>query len=61
MAGTAVVMATHNLELTRTAGFRVVELEQGRVVYDSAAAGAAGLATLDGGPLPGPAAWGARS
>jgi cell division transport system ATP-binding protein len=61
MAGTAVVMATHNLELTRTPGFRVVELEQGRVVYDSAAAGSAGLFTLGGAPLPGPATWSAGS
>ena len=61
VAGTAVVMATHNLELTRTAGFRVVELEQGRVVYDSAAADAAGVAPLGRHARPGPAAWGAPS
>ena len=61
MAGTAVVMATHNLELTRTAGFRIVELEQGRVVSDSAATDAAGVATLGRHPRPGPAAWGAPS
>src|ERR671914_1076018 len=40
-SGTAVVMATHNLELTRRSGFRVVELDQGRVVFDSASADAA--------------------
>jgi cell division transport system ATP-binding protein len=36
-AGTAVIMATHDLELARAAtGCRIVELDHGRVVYDSA-------------------------
>ena len=35
-AGTAVVMATHNLELIRRADYRTIELDHGRVVYDSA-------------------------
>jgi cell division transport system ATP-binding protein len=36
-SGTAVVFATHNLELVRrNPSLRVVELDQGRVVYDSA-------------------------
>jgi cell division transport system ATP-binding protein len=34
--GTAVVMATHNLELVRQAPYRVIELQDGAVVYDSA-------------------------
>ncbi len=34
--GTAVVMATHNLELVRQAPYRVIELQEGAVVYDSA-------------------------
>jgi cell division transport system ATP-binding protein len=35
-SGTAVVMATHNLELVRQTSYRVVELQDGSVVYDSA-------------------------
>lgn len=34
--GTAVAMATHDLSLVRTTDYRVVELEDGAVVYDSA-------------------------
>ena len=37
-AGTAVLFATHDAELLREQpGYRVIELEQGSVVYDSAA------------------------
>jgi len=36
-AGTAVVFATHNMDLVRrSAGTRVIELDHGRIVYDSA-------------------------
>jgi cell division transport system ATP-binding protein len=35
-AGTAVVMATHNLDLVRRSDYRVLELDRGRVVFDSA-------------------------
>jgi cell division transport system ATP-binding protein len=39
-SGTAVLFATHNLELVRSQpGVRVVELDHGRLVYDSAADG----------------------
>jgi cell division transport system ATP-binding protein len=34
-SGTAVVMATHDLEMVRTAPYRVIELQEGAVVYDS--------------------------
>ncbi len=34
-AGTAVVMATHNLDLVRQASYRTIELQEGAVVYDS--------------------------
>ncbi len=34
--GTTVIMATHNLELVRQAPYRVIELQEGAVVYDSA-------------------------
>jgi cell division transport system ATP-binding protein len=34
--GTAVVMATHNLELVRQAPYRVLELQDGAIVYDTA-------------------------
>jgi cell division transport system ATP-binding protein len=38
MAGTAVLFATHNLDLVRrNAGFRVIELDNGSIVFDSAA------------------------
>jgi cell division transport system ATP-binding protein len=54
-AGTAVVMATHNLDLTRRAGLRVVELDHGKIVYDSASADVV-LPII---PDPtGPVAWG---
>ncbi|HUO52333.1 MAG TPA: cell division ATP-binding protein FtsE [Gemmatimonadaceae bacterium] len=36
-SGTAVLMATHNLELVRRSEFRVIELNRGQLVYDSAA------------------------
>ncbi|MBK8056395.1 MAG: cell division ATP-binding protein FtsE [Gemmatimonadetes bacterium] len=35
-AGTAVVMATHNLELVKRADLRVLEINRGAVVFDSA-------------------------
>lgn len=34
--GTSVVMATHDLEMVRSTDFRTVELNHGRVVFDSA-------------------------
>jgi cell division transport system ATP-binding protein len=34
--GTAVVMATHDLDLVRQASYRTIELQDGTVVYDSA-------------------------
>ncbi|MEN8376285.1 MAG: cell division ATP-binding protein FtsE [Gemmatimonadota bacterium] len=41
-AGTAVVFATHDLELVRRAAFaRVLELDHGKIVFDSAERGAA--------------------
>ena len=35
-SGTAVVMATHDLDLVRQAPYRVIELQDGALVYDSA-------------------------
>lgn len=35
-AGTSVIMATHDLDLVRRADFRTIELNHGRVVFDSA-------------------------
>ena len=35
-SGTAVLMATHNLELVRSTDYRVIELDKGRIVYDGA-------------------------
>ena len=34
-AGTAVLMATHNLELVRSSDFRTLELNHGEIVFDS--------------------------
>jgi cell division transport system ATP-binding protein len=34
-AGTAVLMATHNLELVRSSDFRTIELNHGEIVFDS--------------------------
>ena len=34
-SGTAVVMATHNLELVRRSGYRTIEINRGQVVFDS--------------------------
>jgi cell division transport system ATP-binding protein len=42
--GTAVLMATHNLELVRRADLRVIELDRGQVVFDAAGAFARGVA-----------------
>ncbi len=36
-AGTVVVMATHDLDLVRDSGQRILELREGRLVFDSAA------------------------
>jgi cell division transport system ATP-binding protein len=42
LAGTAVLFATHNLDLVRrNPGIRVIELDHGTIVFDSAEAGAA--------------------
>ena len=58
-AGTAVVMATHNLELTRQSGYRVVELDHGRVVFDSAAPKGVAPVVPGGTPANEPVGWGA--
>ena len=46
-AGTAVLMATHNLDLVRRSDYRTIEMNRGQIVYDSAEApgvtGEAGL------------------
>jgi cell division transport system ATP-binding protein len=34
-AGTAVLMATHDLELVRSTDYRTIELDHGRIVFDS--------------------------
>ena len=41
-AGTAVIMATHNLELVRRSDFRTIELNRGQLVFDSAEQASAG-------------------
>ncbi len=38
-SGTAIIMATHDLDLVRNADYRTLELNRGQVVYDSAEAG----------------------
>ncbi len=42
VAGTAVVMATHDLELIKRAECRTIEVNRGELVFDSAAAGEEG-------------------
>jgi cell division transport system ATP-binding protein len=37
-AGTAILMATHDLDLVRRTEFRTIELNHGRIVFDSAEA-----------------------
>jgi cell division transport system ATP-binding protein len=49
-AGTAVIMATHNLELVRRSDFRTVELNRGQLVYDSAEAARADGSAVEGRP-----------
>src|SRR3954464_9943149 len=39
-AGTAVIMATHDLDLVRKSNYRVIELDHGRVIRDTESAGA---------------------
>jgi cell division transport system ATP-binding protein len=46
-SGTAVLMATHNLELVRRNEFRVIELNRGQMVFDSASQPAAAEPTPD--------------
>jgi cell division transport system ATP-binding protein len=39
-AGTAVIMATHDLALVRSTDYRTIELDHGKIVFDSADAAA---------------------
>ena len=43
-SGTAVLMATHNLELVRRTDYRTIEMDHGRIVYDTADATRSALA-----------------
>jgi cell division transport system ATP-binding protein len=49
-AGTAVLMATHNLDLVRRSDYRIIEINRGQLVYDSAEA--APDAAVDGRSTP---------
>jgi len=42
-SGTAVLMATHNLDLIRRSDYRTIELNRGQIVFDSAEAAKAAL------------------
>jgi cell division transport system ATP-binding protein len=44
-AGTAVLMATHNLELVKRHEYRVIEVNRGQLVFDSAEGNGAGIVT----------------
>ncbi len=35
-SGTSVLMATHDLDLVRRTDYRTIELDKGRIVFDSA-------------------------
>ena len=53
-AGTAVLMATHDLDLVRSTDYRTIELDHGRIVFDSADTTqppAAGSRALGGGEM----------
>jgi cell division transport system ATP-binding protein len=41
-SGTAVLMATHNLELIRRSAYRTIEVNRGQIVFDSADAASVG-------------------
>jgi ABC-type ATPase involved in cell division len=43
-------MATHNLELVRRSDFRTIELNRGRLVFDSAEAARADGSAVEGRP-----------
>ena len=43
-SGTAVLMATHNLELIRRSDYRTIELDHGQIVFDSAEAARTAIA-----------------
>ena len=45
-SGTAVVMATHNLELVRRSEYRTIELEHGEIVADSGSGVKAGVTSI---------------
>ena len=49
-SGTAVIMATHNLDLVRRSEFRTVELNRGQLVNDSAEAARAAGGSAEGRP-----------
>jgi cell division transport system ATP-binding protein len=51
-AGTAVLMATHNLELIRRANLRTIEMSRGQIVYDSSEAAPAVVADVAIAPRP---------
>jgi cell division transport system ATP-binding protein len=42
-SGTAVLMATHNLELIRRSDYRTIEMNRGQIVFDSAEAAQAAI------------------
>ena len=42
-SGTAILMATHNLELIRRSDYRTIELNRGQIVFDSAEAAKAAI------------------
>ncbi|MGA0919913.1 MAG: cell division ATP-binding protein FtsE [Gemmatimonadaceae bacterium] len=48
-AGTAVLMATHDLDLVRATAFRTLELHEGRLVFDSGSIPSETMATRPGG------------
>ena len=47
-SGTAVLMATHNLELVRSSDYRCIELNHGEIVFDSAEAAHAAAEAVGG-------------
>jgi cell division transport system ATP-binding protein len=51
-AGTAVLMATHDLDLVRRSDYRVIEINRGQIVYDSGDSGPSAGPPAPSAPVP---------
>src|SRR4030095_10497191 len=60
-SGTAVIMATHNLELVKRNEYRVLEVNRGQLVFDSTEQSRQRTPESQGLQVPGQALWGLAS